>query len=44
MKPWQRFLAGFVTVVIIVLVVALGLAIISASVKGLLWLIFLLFE
>lgn len=44
MKPWQRFLAGFVTVVIIVLVVALGLAVISASVKGLLWLIFLLFE
>lgn len=44
MKPWQRFLAGFITVVFIVLVLALGLAIISASIKGLLWLIFLLFE
>lgn len=43
MKRWQTFLVWFITAVIIVLIISVGIAILGACIKVLLWFLSLLF-
>lgn len=43
MKWWQKFLVWFITAVIIVLIISVGIAILGACIKALLWFLSLLF-